>query len=132
MARSYIRSHTRSYIFDHSGHIFPITSYGKRSETRIRGCENVAYFQSHKKRNLGHKNVTKDEVEFKIYGEAVPLLPESVLPHPGIPTAGMHGTEIRFHIIRVNWRPSGPAAWSLGKTDTCQKHSSLEVSPETK
>jgi hypothetical protein len=79
-----------------------------------------------------HENVTKDGVEFHIYGKAVPLLLESVFPHRGIPTAGMHGTEIHCHIIRVDWRPSEPAAWSLGKTGTRQKHSSLEVSPGMK
>jgi hypothetical protein len=112
MARSYIRSHTRSYKFDYSGHVFPITSFDERSETGIRGCENVAYFQSNEKRNQGAQKHHEGRSQVQDLWQAVPLLPESVLPHRGIPTAGMHGTEIQCHIIRVDWRPSGPAAWS--------------------
>jgi hypothetical protein len=118
MARSYISSHVRSYKFDHSGHVFPITSYGE-----------VVYFQSHEKRNQGARRHHEGQSQVRDLCKVVPLLPESVLTHRGIPTAGMHKTGIQCHIIRVDWGPSGPLARSSGKTDARQKHSSLEVSP---
>jgi hypothetical protein len=78
-----------------------ITSHGERSETGIKGRENIAYFQSNERRNQGSRGRQQEAVKFGVPCGTDPLLPEMVLPNRGTPTVGVHEAGIRCHIILV-------------------------------